>query len=109
MDPVVRTEILILRDIATIAKNKYYPGNRYYHGMLGVIDQGYDEQMTLHLHVLPYTKGHYNMGKEYYLWSYLFDSPNGQEPCRSGLAAHGASVLRLWRISCTSRSGATRN
>lgn len=29
--------------------------------------------MSLQLHTLPYTKGHYIMGEQHYLWSYLID------------------------------------
>lgn len=72
--PAVRTDILTLRDIATIAKSKYYPRNKYYFGTLGVIDRGYYEQMTLHLRILPYTKDHDIMDEKHYLGSYLFDS-----------------------------------
>lgn len=35
MDPVVRTEVITLRDIAAHAKAKCFPQNKHFHGMLG--------------------------------------------------------------------------
>lgn len=67
MHPAVRKDVLTLPDTANIAKTECYLGNKHYHGTLAVLDRGYYEQITLHLDILPYTKGHYSMGNQYYL------------------------------------------
>lgn len=75
MDPSVRTDLLTLRDIVALAKNKYYPQNKDSVGILVVIDQVYYEKMTLNRHVLPHIKDHYGMDDKFLSWGYLSDSP----------------------------------
>lgn len=64
MAPGLRTDVIILRDLAMLAKNKHYPENKYFAGTLEVINQVDYEGITLVVHILPHAKDHYPLAEE---------------------------------------------
>lgn len=66
MDPALKTAVIILRDIAEVAKSNYALKAGHCFGTLGTIDQDKYAQVSYPSHIARHLKDHYGMDKKYY-------------------------------------------